>query len=120
MQIQTAEAWEDLRNSPRCLLEAEVSFESETNFFAGFSENIAEGGIFVATSGPPPVGATVRVSIRVHEQVVLATGDVRWHRTDDAGQATGCGVRFLALDERSRDLLQGMLARAGQAPLLVE
>jgi uncharacterized protein (TIGR02266 family) len=120
MQLESFQPRQDLRASQRFLLEALVTFESETNFFAGFSENIAEGGIFVATSEPPEVGARVRVRVCVNEQSVVAIGDVRWHRTGDDGSATGCGVRFLALDDRSRDLLQGMVSRAGQAPLLVE
>ncbi len=111
----------DRRASTRFPLEAQITATSQENFYCGFTEDLSEGGVFVAMRPPPPVGEMVHLSVRVGmEPPVTALGQVRWHRTDDSGNACGCGVQFVMLDPRAADLLQGMLSRSAQAPLLVE
>ena len=39
----------DLRRYPRHDVELEVTMESESNFYMGLTENLSEGGIFIAT-----------------------------------------------------------------------
>ncbi|MSQ02332.1 MAG: hypothetical protein EXR71_10655 [Myxococcales bacterium] len=112
---------EENRAAPRRLLEAQISASSQSNFYCGFTEDISEGGVFVAMSPPPPIGELVQLSVRVGaNQPVTAIGEVRWHRTDCDGNLCGAGVQFIVLDPRAADLIQGLLARAGQAPLFVE
>ena len=110
--------------SPRAArfdLEARITFESETNFYTGFTQNISEGGVFVAMSDPPEVGQLVRLHVHLGDGVaVRATGEVRWHRLDENDQVVGAGVQFVALDDESVAALQGMLGQAGQDPLLME
>ncbi len=109
------------RRTDRHPIEAVITATSQSNFWCGFSDNISEGGVFVATPSAPPVGAIVHLSIRVGaEPQVTAIGEVRWHRFDAEGFLCGCGVKFAMLDPRAADLLQGLLAAAAQAPLLVE
>lgn len=118
---RTPEVKADRRASDRRQLEAHITATSQNNFFCGFSEDISEGGVFVALTPPPPVGELVHLSVRVGaEAPVTAIGEVRWHRVDSDGVPCGCGVQFVVLDPRAVDLFQGLLARAGQAPLFVE
>ncbi len=111
----------DRRIAPRRQVEAHITATSQSNFFCGFTEDISEGGVFVSLCPPPPIGELVHLSVQVGaEPPVTAVGEVRWHRTDANGEPTGCGVQFVVLDPRAADLFQGLLARAGQAPLFVE
>jgi uncharacterized protein (TIGR02266 family) len=112
---------DERRLHARLQLEARVTMASETNFYAGFSENVSEGGVFVAVAPPPAVGSQVRLRISVGAgPAVMVMGEVRWHREDGAGNAVGCGVRFVELGAVSRQALQGMMEGCGQAPLFVE
>jgi uncharacterized protein (TIGR02266 family) len=120
-RVQTVPQAEERRASGRFQLEAQITATSQENFFCGFSEDISQGGVFIAMRPPPPVGEPVHVSVRLGaEPAVSAIGIVRWHRLDQNGVPCGCGVQFEMLEQRAADLLRGMLARSAQAPLLVE
>ena len=47
------------RQFTRVPFTVEVSVASEHNFFTGFTSNISEGGVFIATDLPPPLGTIV-------------------------------------------------------------
>ena len=109
------------RKSMRLGLHANITSDSDTNFFAGFAENISEGGVFISTYSPPEIGKVVAIRISVlGEQELIVQGEVRWIRTDDESMAIGCGVAFRSLDERQREVLGIMLTTAERDPLLFE
>jgi len=111
----------DKRRQKRVTLHAAVSVRSETNFFMGFSENISEGGVFVATLSPPPRGSRIDLAVTVNEgDVMMVTGEVAWIREDGQGHATGCGVRFLDVTPKQSAALRQLVTRADQEPLLYE
>ncbi|MEC8422582.1 MAG: PilZ domain-containing protein [Myxococcota bacterium] len=110
----------DRRRRARIGLQADVSGMSQTNFFAGLSEDISEGGVFVATMSPPPVGDTVHLRITVNGDAtrsVVVKGTVRWHRTDEAGVQTGCGIQFEELSGDPRRAITALMQMAGREPL---
>lgn len=78
-----------------------LSASTDHQFWTGFSENIEEGGIFVATFEPEPVGTPVVVNFRLPgNRPVTARGTVQWMR--DYNPLTpetppGMGVRFTDL-----------------------
>ncbi len=109
------------RRSVRLGLHANVTVDSDTNFFTGFTENISEGGVFISTFSPPAQGEPVALRITVRgEAELVVKGEVRWIRTDDEGNPVGCGVLFCDLDDRQQRALDAMLVRAARAPLLFE
>jgi uncharacterized protein (TIGR02266 family) len=112
---------QDQRRQERVTLHAAVSVRSESNFFMGFSENISEGGVFVATLSPPPTGSRIDISVTVNDgDVMTVTGEVAWIRSDSAGHSTGCGVRFIDVTPKQTAALKQFVARASQEPLLYE
>lgn len=110
----------DRRRRARIGLQADVSGSSQTNFFAGLSEDISETGIFVATMSPPPIGETVHLKVMVHgnaSRSVVVQGVVRWHRTNEDGSQTGCGIQFEELSEEATRAISALMRLAGREPL---
>ena len=102
----------------RMKLHAQVNLKSESNFFMGFTENISEGGIFVSTLSPPDMGESIELAVAVEgAEPIAIKGIVRWHRTDDDGNPTGCGVQFLELSDDVRRTLEMLMLTLEKEPL---
>ena len=92
--------------APRVEIMLAVSIESESNFYAGFTENLSECGIFVATHAPLKLGSSVDLSIALpHEDPIRARGTVRWLRPYSEANETvpGMGIRFDRLSMRDAE-----------------
>lgn len=110
----------DRRRRVRIGLHADVSGSSQTNFFAGFSEDLSETGVFVATMSPPPKGEAVHLKVTVHgdaHRSVVVKGIVRWHRTEEDGTQTGCGIQFEDLTGDAKRAIAALMRMAGREPL---
>jgi uncharacterized protein (TIGR02266 family) len=83
---------------PDALIMLAVNVETASNFYAGFTENLSECGVFVATHAPLPLGCTVDLSISLsgQDETIRARGTVRWLRPDSESSdvSPGMGVRF--------------------------
>lgn len=94
------------RSSPRVALNAEVDLSSETNFFSGFSMDIALGGLFIATLNTLPIGTSVSVKFTLPGGTeISAHGDVRWIRAFDErapDMLPGMGIQFVDLAPKAR------------------
>jgi uncharacterized protein (TIGR02266 family) len=101
------------RRAPRVPLEVEVTLESEHNFFTGITDNLSEGGIFVAMPAPPPVGSEVGFELVLGGERFLVTGAVCWVRDARAastGLPEGCGVRWARLEPRALEAIHRFVA----------
>jgi len=103
----------DGRVHNRAKLRVQVDFESDHNFFTGFSADISEGGLFVATVNIQPLGSPVEVAFALPtgEQVV-ARGVVRWIREASDRDTTvqaGMGIQFDTLSEDARDAVHSFI-----------
>jgi uncharacterized protein (TIGR02266 family) len=96
-------------SGPRELVEANVGASSETNFYVGFSGEIAEGGVFVATYATLEVGTLVSIHVTLPGGYEFKVpGRVHFVRdpmdmNDDA--EPGMGMRFEALPADHRELI---------------
>lgn len=85
--------------APRVHVELSVSFTCEHNVFVGFTENLAEGGIFVATHTVLPVGSAVELELLLPamDGPVTVGGEVRWVRAPRSVEETtpGMGIRLV-------------------------
>jgi uncharacterized protein (TIGR02266 family) len=85
----------------RVRMQASVDLRSDSNFFTGFSTNISEGGIFVATIQTLPRGTQVELEVTLPGgRPLKVSGVVRWMR--EANDKTpelmpGMGVQFTDL-----------------------
>ncbi|MDB4986162.1 MAG: Signal recognition particle receptor protein FtsY, partial [Myxococcaceae bacterium] len=93
----------------RANVEANVGVSSETNFYVGFSGEIAEGGVFVATYATLEVGSLVAVTVTLPGGYEFRVpGYVHFVRdpmdmTDES--EPGMGVKFEQLPSDNRELV---------------
>jgi uncharacterized protein (TIGR02266 family) len=95
--------------APRVPLEVEVTLESDHNFFTGVANNLSEGGVFVATANPPPIGFEVGFELVLGGERFLVMGVVRWVRDERAassGAPAGCGVKWVNLEDGTLAAIQ--------------
>lgn len=110
------------RATQRLPTEIEVDIHGETNFYTGFSANISEGGIFVATYRQQSIGDRLRIRVRLPDadEALEATVEVRWLRETRAeGEgAPGFGAAFVELSDAARGAIENFIAV--RAPLFFE
>jgi uncharacterized protein (TIGR02266 family) len=86
----------------RVAMQTQVDLSSDSNFFTGFSTNISEGGLFVATVNVLSPGTPVDVTFSLPAGGRLSVkGEVRWTRevNDRTPEVfPGVGVRFTEVD----------------------
>jgi uncharacterized protein (TIGR02266 family) len=104
----------------RELLEANVGATTESNFFVGFSGDISEGGVFVATYSTADLGSKVEVLVTLpggFEKKI--PGTVRFVRDPmDMDSEPGIGVKFDRLDNEARELILRFIRK--RAPLFYD
>jgi uncharacterized protein (TIGR02266 family) len=87
--------------SPRVRMQAVVDLLSDSNFFHGFSTNISEGGLFIATVELLPPGTEIDLHFSLPGgNKVEAKGVVRWTREVNGHNPDvfpGVGVQFTEL-----------------------
>lgn len=119
-RVYQAKIDNERRRRVRIGLHADVSGASETNFFAGLTENLSESGVFVATLSPPVEGEIVHLKLTVNgdgTRSVVVRGVVRWHRTDEDGLPTGCGIQFLDLSPEAMRAVAALMRLSQREPL---
>lgn len=96
--------------APDSVVEANIGATTESNFFVGFSGEIAEGGVFIATYNIHPKGTRLKVLITLPGGLSTEVhGNVRFIRDpmdfSSAESEPGMGVAFEKLPDTGRDLI---------------
>jgi uncharacterized protein (TIGR02266 family) len=103
---EEAPARSEQRGHQRVDLEAEVTLESDHNFYTGLTADISAGGLFVACEELRPVGTRLRVrfSLPGGGGSIETDAEVRWVRDPQCSSLPpGMGLRFLALPAEALD-----------------
>ena len=102
------------RSSSRIPMQTQVDMTSDSNVFTGFSTNLSEGGVFVATVNLLPVGTPVDLTFSLPGNTRIAVkGEVRWTREIDDRTPDvfpGVGVRFVELGVDAAQALHRFVA----------
>ncbi len=110
------------RAANRVKMQAAVELNSDDNFFNGFSANISDGGLFVATVNLLPLGTEVDLSFSLpYGERIDAKGVVRWVReVNDKIPETfpGMGVQFVTLSQNAQMAIDHFLSQ--RDPLFFE
>jgi type IV pilus assembly protein PilZ len=103
-------------------VEIEVSLESESNFYMGLTENLSEGGLFIATHLVKPIGTEIEVSFKLPHvaEPIKAKGAVKWIReySETSDAMPGMGVRFERIAQQQVEQIREFLA--ARAPLFYD
>ena len=95
--------------------QVEVGLLADYQFFTGFTQNISEGGLFIATHELMDIGTRFEVTFEIPgiAHAFNCTCEVRWLRTYDGGSLEemqpGMGVRFVNLTEQEIGLINGYM-----------
>jgi uncharacterized protein (TIGR02266 family) len=86
----------DRRHETRTNCDFEVAFLGDSHLIAGLSQDISEGGVFVATYQRLEIGSAVTLGLELPSGRVEVKGVVRWARPElqDSEQRPGFGVAF--------------------------
>lgn len=99
----------DMRSHARKRLVVEVGLRTSHRFWSGWTENISEGGVFIATEDLLSVGDEVVLNLKLegHMGARAFLCEVRWVRHEaDEGIPAGMGLHFLALDAAEAERIQ--------------
>jgi uncharacterized protein (TIGR02266 family) len=88
----------DSAREPECAVDlaVDIGFLGQTSFYTGFSDDVARGGLFVATHQLRPVGTAITLSFVLPDGVrVVVAGRVAWIREVPGGDLwPGMGISF--------------------------
>jgi len=102
------------RTRARIPMQTQVDLSSDSNVFTGFSTNLSEGGVFVATVNLLPVGTPVDLTFTLPGNTrITVKGEVRWTREIDdrvPDVFPGVGVRFVELGVDAAQALHRFVA----------
>jgi uncharacterized protein (TIGR02266 family) len=119
MTMSAVQTLESQRRHDRAELNVEVSLEGDHNFFVGFSENISEGGLFVATHSLREIGSIIRLTFRLPDRAlpIEVEAVVRWLRlfNDGSDVPPGLGLQFVDLSDEDAHTIRAFVER--RAPL---
>jgi len=102
------------RAAQRVDLNVGIGFRSDSNFYTGFTADISEGGLFVATHMLQPIGAELTLTFALPTGPEISVrGIVRWLRdTHDYNPAIppGMGVQFQGIANADADRIREFVA----------
>lgn len=114
-----SESAENERESGRKPIELKVEYKRLNAFFADYTRNISNGGTFIKTDKPLPIGTefTFKLQVPKLREPLTIAGQVRWvvspddlspDGADDQEEA-GMGIRFVYADDEERQRVVGLI-----------
>jgi uncharacterized protein (TIGR02266 family) len=99
-----------MREQPRVRMQVKIDFGSDNNFYSGFSTNISDGGVFIATVKLVRIGTPIDLFFRLPTgEGIECHGVVRWVREVDdrmPEMMPGLGVQFVKLSPEAQKAVQ--------------
>lgn len=104
---------DDRRVDPRYEVDFAISFVGGNNFWVGASQNLSEGGVFIASQHVLPIGTPVSMTFTLPDtdEPIVVTGIVKWLRAGSSTEGAssdwipfvkaGMGIQFHALDAKA-------------------
>ena len=103
----------DRRRSAREDLKIPVDYSAVDAFFSEFTTNVNEGGMFIATETPSPLGTDVALEFRLPglERPVNVSGRVAWISDGKGDSPVGMGIEFRELAVEVRATINEIVRR---------
>jgi type IV pilus assembly protein PilZ len=101
----------DRRKSPRADLVVRVDYQTVDELFSEFARNINEGGIFIESDHPHPLGTPVKLQFQVpgSEDPIRVSGAVVRVSEGNAAEPAGMGIEFENLDAEARSMIDDLV-----------
>jgi len=103
------------RRGTRLHHEIPVAYKSVGSFLSDWATDISQGGLFINTRKPLPIGTEVRVLIQLPGEQFPATLDGKVTRVSEFDNAhnlvPGMAVQFTGVDEARREQLEQFVQR---------
>ncbi|MFY1826924.1 TIGR02266 family protein [Myxococcus fulvus] len=103
----------DARRNGRVRMHTSIDMRSDSNFFTGFSMDISEGGVFIATVDAVARGTQVELDFTLPGgRPMKVTGVVRWVREANPKMPElmpGVGVQFTGLPEEVASVISSFV-----------
>lgn len=100
----------------------QLTLDGETQFYTGFSRNLDEGGLFIATFDVKPIGSKVLFTFELPGgRQITAKGRVMWIREYDPKTpdvTPGMGLKFIMLRDDDRKAIEAFLKK--RVPMFYE
>src|SRR5262245_40296230 len=95
------------RRHERAELKIPVDYSSVDAFFAEFSQNINEGGMFIDMERPAELDTPVQLQFRLpgEDHPIQVQGRVAWVNDGKNGSSAGVGIEFQNLDPQTRNTI---------------
>ena len=108
----------DRRKSVRADLVVRVDYQTVDQLFSEFARNVNEGGIFVETESPQPLGTEVSLQFRIpgNDEPLQTRGMVVRLSTGEGGEPPGMGIEFDDLDANDRQRINRLVRQLRAEP----
>ncbi|MCP4449378.1 MAG: TIGR02266 family protein [Myxococcales bacterium] len=106
------ESDESRRGGSRKPIELKVEYKRLNAFFADYTRNISNGGTFIQTEKPLPIGTEFVFKLQVPrlEEPLSIEGQVRWiNKAGSEEDAPGMGIRFIYKQDSQRRLIEDLV-----------
>jgi type IV pilus assembly protein PilZ len=101
------------RRAERADLVVRVDYQTVDEIFSEFARNINEGGLFVESETPHPIGTRVDLQFKLpgSDEPLQVSGSVVRTSLGTADEPSGMGIVFDELDTRSRQRINQLVRR---------
>tara|TARA_R110002095_G_scaffold98337_3_gene86460 strand:+ start:107 stop:559 length:453 start_codon:yes stop_codon:yes gene_type:complete len=109
----SSESDESRRGGSRKPIELKVEYKRLNAFFADYTRNISNGGTFIQTDKPLPIGTefVFRLQVPKLEEPLSIEGQVRWINElgSQEEDGPGMGIRFIYKQDSQRRAIEDMV-----------
>src|SRR5262245_12611942 len=101
------------RRAERADLVVRVDYQTVDEFFSEFARNINEGGLFVESESPQPLGTKVDLHFQLpgSDEPVQVSGSVVRTSPGSSDEPSGMGIAFGDLDTETRQQINELVRR---------
>jgi len=109
----------DRRQHPRASIRLKVKFPDLTTLLENYAKDISQGGIFIPTTDPKPVGVVIGLTlihpdngeeIEIQGEVVRIVSEREARQQKGKKLVPGMGIKFINLEPHQQTAIQGFLA----------
>ena len=110
----------DKRLEKRLPIQLDVRYQSLEGFISDYSMNISQGGLFISTRNPLPLGTRIALKVGFPDAEVPLNieGEVVWvseyDKKSKSNLIPGMGIQFRNLDDMEKKMIEDFIAQEAE------